>query len=162
MPFTGIDHFSGHLSDPGMMEPVIAFYRDLGFTVLHQAEWRAGLMDKIAITAGEQKIHIRADATSRVAPHVGWVWEGGIDTFIARVQAAGLSLYRGPTPAITGRDNATAKGIVVIVRHPEGTWIAVVSYDPADLAKYDGPTYDERYRKAVEQGEDALELFRRG
>src|SRR5579862_6234224 len=160
MPITGIDHFSGHLHDPSKMEETMDFYRKLGFNVLLDSEWRSGLSDKIAVYAGEQRMNIRPDTSSNVAPHVGWIWEGGIDNFVEHVEAMGLEVHSGPTPAVAGRDNATARGIVVIVRDPEGAWVAFVSYDPADLAKYDGPTFDEAFRAAAEQGPEAVAAFR--
>jgi hypothetical protein len=155
-----MDHVSGHLHDPSKMEETVAFYRKLGFNVLHEEEWRSGLMDKIAINAGEQKMHIRTDMASNVAPHVGWVWEGGIDNLIQHIRDIGLEVHRGPTTAITGRDNATARGIVIIVCDPEGSWVAFVSYDEADLSKYGGPTYDEQFMAAAAQGEEAVATFR--
>ena len=138
----------------------MAFYRNLGFNVLHDDEWRAGLMDKVAVNAGEQKLHIRADTASNVAPHVGWIWEGGIDILIGHIREQGLEVHRGPAVAVTGRDRATARGVVVIVCDPEGTWVAFVSYDADDLAKYNGPTLDEQFRVAAEQGEAAVAAFR--
>src|SRR5258708_819340 len=119
MPITGLDHVSGHLNDPSRMEETVSFYRKLGFNVLLDADWRAGLSDKIAVNAGEHRLNIRPDTASNVAPHVGWIWEGGIDNLVEQIKACGLEVHRGPATAIGGRDSATSKGIVVIVRDPE-------------------------------------------
>jgi hypothetical protein len=159
MPITGIDHYSGRLRSSENMEAAIAFYRVVGFNVLHDAEWSAGQIDKISVNAGDQKMNIRPDKSSGVPPHVGWIWEGGIDNLVSKLQSINVKIVRHPTPIIGGRNHGTARGICVVVSDPERTPVAFISYDPADLAKYDGPTYDEGYRSAAAQGEAAIASF---
>ena len=49
MPVTGFDHVSFPAGDP---EAIIAFYKRLGFTTIHEEEWRLGDYPLFAIAIG--------------------------------------------------------------------------------------------------------------
>ncbi|GAA1827966.1 hypothetical protein GCM10009836_02120 [Pseudonocardia ailaonensis] len=147
MAITGIDHVSSSLRVTAHMDATMSFYRALGFAVLHEDEYRSGTLDKCAITVGEHKFNMRGAEGHGVRPHVGWVWEGGIDALVEQLGESGVPIHRGPLPVTGGRDGGTRRCIAVVVTDPDGAPVTLVSYEPEDLARYDGVTHEEAYRE---------------
>ena len=145
----GIDHVSGHLSNADNMSPVADFYKKLGFHVLHEDEWRAGNLDKCSLTAGDNKVNIRPGPG--VAPHIGWLWEGGIESLLTTLREAEIEVWKGPIPVTGGREGGLARAVAVCLLDPDGSPVVFISYDPDDIAKYPGQTPEEGFRIAAAQ-----------
>ena len=64
MAVTGMDHVAIPAGDP---EALMTFYRALGFTILHEAEWRAGDFPAFAIACGDRRAGLR-----RFLLRLGW------------------------------------------------------------------------------------------
>ena len=60
MPTVGIDHIAMPTSNA---ERLIQFYKNLGFTINDEAEWRAGTANIFSIQIGDSKINVHRRVT---------------------------------------------------------------------------------------------------
>jgi catechol 2,3-dioxygenase-like lactoylglutathione lyase family enzyme len=136
MSVVGLDHVSFPTAHP---EELIAFYKRLGFAILHEEEWRAGKAPVISVQLGSSKLNIHspefaADPTFTLrgptaTPGCGdfcVVWEGGPDAAVALLREAGAEIVAGPSPRIGGRGT---RAMSVYTRDPEGNLVEFLSYD---------------------------------
>ena len=148
VPVTGFDHAAIPTADS---ERLIAFYSSLGFGIDGEDAWRAGTLPIFSITFGDNKINVHPEALVEhrgqpwylrgptAEPGCGdfcFVWEGGIDTLLARLAAAGVEPIEGPVPRIGGRAAGTGSGVSVYTRDPDENLLEFISYDPDDVARY--------------------------
>lgn len=148
MPVSGFDHAALPTADS---ERLLAFYKALGFAIEGEEAWRAGRMPIFSIVCGDQKINVHTEALMArrddptflrgptAEPGCGdycFVWDGGIDTCLAALQAAGVAPIDGPVPRVGGRSGGTALGVSVYARDPDENLLEFISYAPDDVARY--------------------------
>jgi len=154
MAVIGFDHAAIPTADS---ERFLAFYKALGFGVEGEERWRAGTFPAFAITFGNNKINVHSEVLleqfrkNRSAlrgptaePGCGdfcFVWEGGIDAIVARLDELGVAVIEGPVPRIGGRAAGTGQGVSVYVRDPDENLLEFISYDPDDVARYGTSDY---------------------
>jgi len=139
MAISGVDHVAIPAGDP---EALMRFYRALGFSIVHEAEWRSGELPIFAIACGDQKINVhdpklwqnpRFDLRGPTAePGCGdfcFVWDDTPGSAAAAIQAAGAEVIEGPAGRIGGRDIGTAEGVSVYTRDPDGNLVELISYN---------------------------------
>ncbi len=139
MPVTGMDHVAIPAGDP---EALIGFYRALGFSIIHEDEWRSGDFPMFAIACGDQKINVHDPILWRnprfglrgptAEPGCGdfcFVWSGAAESAAAAIEAAGGEVIEGPASRVGGRASGTAQGVSVYTRDPDGNLVELISYD---------------------------------
>lgn len=139
MPVTGWDHVSLPAGDP---DALMAFYKRLGFTVIHEAEFRSGKTLIFAITIGAHaKLNFHApslwqnpkfDARGPTAqPGCGdlaFVFEGTIEDAVGVIRAAGAEVAFGPFDQRGGGDGGQRLGTSVYTRDPDGNLVEFMTY----------------------------------
>ncbi len=138
MPVTGMDHVAIPAGDP---EALMRFYRALGFSIVHEAEWRSGEFPMFAIACGDQKINVhdpklwqnpKFDLRGPTAePGCGdfcFVWDGAAQSASEAIEAAGGELIEGPVGRVGGRSAGTDEGMSVYTRDPDGNLVELISY----------------------------------
>ncbi len=142
MPVRGFDHVALPTADP---EATIAFYRRLGFGIIHEDEWRAGDYPLFAIQVGEHaKINFHApklwqdpefEAKGPTAlPGCGdlcFVFDGSIEEAEALIREAGAEIAYGPFDQPGGADAGQRHGTSVYSRDPDGNLIEFMTYPAA-------------------------------
>lgn len=119
----------------------MAFYRSLGFDILHEAEWRAGDFPAFAISCGDQKINVHdpklwqnSKFTLRgptAEPGCGdfcFVWDGTEAALEELLDGAGAEVITGPAPRTGGRDGGTAEGTSRYIRDPDDNLLEFIVY----------------------------------
>ncbi len=138
MAVTGLDHAAIPAGDP---EALIVFYRALGFTIVHEDEWRAGDFPIFAIACGDQKINVHDprlwqnpnfDLRGPTAePGCGdfcFVWDDTPESAAAAIAAAGALVIEGPATRVGGRSHGADEGVSVYTRDPDGNLVELISY----------------------------------
>ena len=142
MPITGFDHVSFPAGDP---EAMIAFYKRLGFSTIHEEEWRAGNYPLFAIAVGEHaKLNFHGpgmwqdpsfEAKGPTAtPGCGdfcFVFDGTIEEAKQLILAAGAELAYGPYDQPGGADQGQRLGTSVYTRDPDGNLLEFMTYPAA-------------------------------
>jgi len=118
MPIVSYDHTAIPTARP---EEMIAFYKRLGFTVVHEDEWRRGEARAFAFAFGDQKINVHPPAVWQdpefilrgpsALPGCGdfcFVWQGSLDEARTRLHDAGAEVIEGPVPREGGRASAAS------------------------------------------------------
>jgi catechol 2,3-dioxygenase-like lactoylglutathione lyase family enzyme len=151
VPITGFDHAALPTADA---ERFLAFYKQLGFGVDGEAEWRAGTSPVFAITFGDNKINVHTEALVEhrgqpwylrgptAEPGCGdycFVWKGGIDALVAHLSAQGVDAIEGPVSRAGGRGGGRQRGVSIYIRDPDENLLEFISYDPADVDRFPGP-----------------------
>jgi len=124
----GIDHISLPMQHT---EPMVAFYRALGFDVAEHDS-------VVSVYAGEQMINfhrpeiwphenftLRAPAAVPPCGDLCFVWAGAPDSLQERLVSAGASVEDGPVERVGGR-RSTATSIYV--RDPDGNLLEFMVY----------------------------------
>ena len=142
MSIRGFDHVALPTNDP---EALIAFYKKLGFPMIHEAEWRSGDYPLFAIQVGpDAKINIHPpsmwqdenfEARGPTAkPGCGdlcFVYQGTIDDAVEMLKAAGAEISYGPFDQPGGGEAGTRMGTSVYSRDPDGNLIEFMTYPAA-------------------------------
>jgi catechol 2,3-dioxygenase-like lactoylglutathione lyase family enzyme len=148
VPVTGFDHAAIPTADS---ERFLAFYKAIGFGIEGEDAWRAGRTPIFSITFGDNKINVHtAEFFERTRTIPGFlrgptavpgcgdfcfVWDGGLDARLERLEATRTTVIEGPVARTGGRARGTARGVSVYVRDPDQNLLEFISYDPADLAR---------------------------
>ncbi|MCE2391276.1 MAG: VOC family protein [Proteobacteria bacterium] len=148
MAIAGFDHIALPTANT---ERFLSFYKALGFGTEHEQEWRRGDYPIVSITFGDNKINVHTEALvplrgspqylrgPTAEPGCGdlcFVWEGGIDALLRRLQETGTEPIEGPVERIGGRGAGSGRGVSVYLRDPDQNLLEFISYDPADLERY--------------------------
>lgn len=139
MSIESLDHVALPTDDPGRL---IEFYRALGFTVVGEAEWRAGTAPYVALALGDVKLNVHAPELWRDerftlrgptavpgSADLCFVWSGAVEDAAVFVVAAGGELVTGPVERVGGRAGGTAVGRSVYTRDPDGNLVELITYD---------------------------------
>ena len=136
MAVSGFDHVAFPTTDGARL---LDFYKALGFGTEHEEEWRRGEYPIFAITFGDNKINVHGEGfhTDLKGPtatpgcaDLCFVWDGGVDALLARLDDLGVEVIEGPVGRIGGRAAGTAAGTSVYVRDPDQNLLEFISYDP--------------------------------
>jgi catechol 2,3-dioxygenase-like lactoylglutathione lyase family enzyme len=148
MGVTGFDHVAMPTADASRL---VAFYRELGFGVFGEQEWRDGTGMVVTLTFGDNKINVhpetlvarRGDPTYLRAPlaepgsaDLCFVWDGPVDELLAAIEKVGAKVESQPHPVPGGRGGGRMKGVAMHVRDPDDNLIEFISYDPEELERY--------------------------
>ena len=141
MAVTGMDHVAIPAGDP---EALLRFYRALGFSIVHEDEWRSGEFPIFAIACGDQKINVhdpklwqnpRFELRGPTAePGCGdfcFVWDGTPESASAAITAAGAKVIESPAKPAVSADAPPAPpkfAISVYTRDPDGNLVELISY----------------------------------
>jgi len=141
MGVTSFDHVAFPVADA---DRTLEFYEQLGFDVEGAQEWRAGTGQMYSIRVGAtSKINVhpesfvarRGDPSYLRAPtaepggaDLCFVWEGGLERLVARLDELGVPVISGPGP----RNGARARAVSLYCRDPDENLIEFMSYDPDD------------------------------
>ena len=129
MPIASFDHAVIPTSQP---EEMIAFYKRLGFAVVHEEEWRQGKARMFAFAFGDSKINVHPPEVwsnpqfdlrgPKAVPGCGdfcFVWDGTIDEVTSMLKSAGAEIIVGPVAREGGRGLGTHTGTSVYTRDPD-------------------------------------------
>ena len=115
-------------------EPMVAFYRALGFDVMegericsvhfgdhkinfHRPSlWQSGTFD------------LRAPAAEPPCGDFCFVWDGGLDSLQTRLDQAGATVIEGPAERVGGRDGGRARGTSLYIRDPDENLLEFIVY----------------------------------
>jgi catechol 2,3-dioxygenase-like lactoylglutathione lyase family enzyme len=138
MPVKSFDHAVIPTADP---EALIAFYKRLGFTIVHEDDWRAGKARMFSLAFGDNKINVHPPdvwQSGRVTlrgptavPGCGdfcFVWDGTIEEAAAWLKAAEVEVIEGPVQREGGRALGTAVGTSLYTRDPDGNLLEFMVY----------------------------------
>ena len=141
MPVSRFDHVAIPTADP---EAMIAFYRALGFAILHEEAWRSGERRVFSIAFGDNKINVHdpdfwrsPEFTLRgptAVPGCGdfcFVWEGGLESLKRALAGVGAEVEEGPGPRQGGRGGGLDWGTSIYTRDPDQNLLEFIVYDEA-------------------------------
>jgi len=141
MSVVSFDHAAIPTTDADGM---IVFYRDMGFEILGEDEWRAGKSRIFSIVFGNSKINVHGpdfwpspDFTLRgptAVPGCGdfcFVWAGGLTSLQEALAAAGATIEEGPVRRQGGRGGGQDWGISIYTRDPDRNLLEFIVYDEA-------------------------------
>lgn len=136
MPVSGLDHVA---IPTGRPDELIAFYRSLGFEILHEAEWRSGAARIFALACGASKVNVhppelwsQSAFTLRgpeATPGCGdlcFVWDGSVEDLRSALAAAGAIIEEGPVPREGGRGDI---GTSIYTRDPDRNLVEFIVYE---------------------------------
>ena len=138
MPIVAYDHTAIPTAQP---EEMIAFYKKLGFAVVHEEEWRQGKARAFAFAFGDNKINVHPPAVWQdpkftlrgpsALPGCGdfcFVWQGTLEDAKALLDAAGAEIIEGPVSREGGRTLSTVNGTSLYTRDPDGNLLELMVY----------------------------------
>ena len=138
MPIAAFDHVAMPTAKP---EALIEFYKRLGFTVVHEEEWRQGKARAFSIAFGDNKINVHppdvwqnSNFTLRgpaALPGCGdfcFVWDGTLEEARALLEAAGAPIIEGPVRREGGRSLSSASGTSLYTRDPDNNLLELIIY----------------------------------
>lgn len=138
MPIVSYDHTAIPTAQP---EEMIAFYKRLGFTVVHEEEWRQGKARAFAFAFGDNKINVHPPAVwqnpeftlrgPKALPGCGdfcFVWQGSLDEAMALLDGAGAEVIEGPVAREGGRKLSSVSGTSLYTRDPDGNLLELIAY----------------------------------
>ena len=117
MATVGLDHLAMPTANA---EQLIAFYKNLGFAINDEDEWRAGTAQIFSIQVGDSKINVhpegftaslRGDTALPGSADICFVWEGTAESCQQMLNNAGVEIIRGPGP----RKGARSRGVLPAV-----------------------------------------------
>ena len=151
---TGWDHVSFPAGDP---EALMAFYKRLGFEVIHEAEFLAGEFPIFAIAVGDSaKLNFHGpslwkdpnfeDRGPTALPGCGdfcFAFDGTIDEAVELIGRAGEPVALGPIDQPGGDEKGSRLGTSVYTRDPDGNLVEFMTYPcsgrfPPDWSKLAG------------------------
>ena len=149
MPVTGFDHVSFPAGDP---EAILAFYKRLGFTTIHEEEWRRGDYPLFAVAiGGDAKLNFHGpemwqnpefDAKGPTAtPGCGdfcFVFDGTIEEATQLIKDADGEVAYGPMDQPGGAGKGTTMGTSVYTRDPDGNLLEFMTYPATGTSPWSG------------------------
>jgi catechol 2,3-dioxygenase-like lactoylglutathione lyase family enzyme len=138
MPIAAFDHVAIPTAQP---DALIAFYKRLGFSVVHEEEWRQGKTRAFALAFGNNKINVhppevwqnqrftlRGPAALPGCGDFCFVWDGTLDEARALLDAAGAKIIEGPVQREGGRALSSANGTSLYTRDPDNNLLELIVY----------------------------------
>lgn len=138
MPVIGFDHAAIPTAKP---EEMIDFYKKLGFTVVHEAEWRQGKARAFSFAFGDAKINVHPPEVwsnprftlraPTAVPGCGdfcFVFDGTIEEVRSMLEAAGAEIVEGPVRREGGRALGTVSGTSIYTRDPDNNLLEFMVY----------------------------------
>lgn len=135
MPTVGIDHIAMPTANA---ERLIAFYKRLGFPINNEEEWRAGKVPAFSIQVGEAaKINVhpeghtaqlRGPTATPGCADICFVWEGTAEECRQMLEAAGVTIIRGPVPRAGGRGRGKTPSLSLYARDPDENLLEWMTY----------------------------------
>lgn len=135
MPTVGIDHIAMPTANA---ERLIAFYKRLGFPINNEEEWRAGKAPAFSIQVGEvSKINVhpegytaqlRGPTATPGCADICFVWEGTAEECRKMLEAAGVTIIRGPVPRPGGRGRGKTPSLSLYARDPDDNLLEWMTY----------------------------------
>ena len=134
---TGFDHLSFPVADP---EGFLAFYKNLGFQILQEAEWRSGTTPMFAVRIGnDQKLnvhpspwlppeHLRGRSAAPGCADVCVRWSGTVDEVQKYLADRGVPVTAGPLGPRPARDGIGASWSIYVT-DPEGNLLEFIVYE---------------------------------
>ncbi len=125
MPTVGIDHIAMPTSNA---ERLIQFYKNLGFTINDEAEWRAGTANIFSIQIGDSKINVHPEGytASLRGPtavpgctDICFVWDGAVEECQKMLADLGVEVIRGPGPRKGARQGGGLPAVSLYARDPD-------------------------------------------
>lgn len=122
-------------------DELIAFYKQMGFAILDEEQWRTGQASMFAIQFGDNKINVhppslwtRPEFTLRgpaARPGCGdfcFVWDGDLADLSTTLERAGATIEEGPVRREGGRGGRTV-GTSIYTRDPDGNLLEFIVYE---------------------------------
>ena len=134
MSTVGIDHIAMPTANA---KRLLAFYKKLGFPINKEAEWRAGTSPTFSIQVGESKINVhpegytaslRGPTATPGCTDICFVWDGTVEACQKMLEAAGITIIRGPVARPGGRGRGTAPSLSLYARDPDGNLLEWMTY----------------------------------
>ncbi len=125
MPTVGIDHIAMPTSNA---ERLIKFYKNLGFTINDETEWRAGTANIFSIQIGDSKINVHPEGytASLRGPtavpgctDICFVWDGTVEDCQKMLTDLGVEVIRGPGPRKGARQGGRLPAVSLYARDPD-------------------------------------------
>lgn len=139
MPVIGWDHVSLPAHDP---DALMAFYKRLGFELIHEVEFRSGKTPIFAIAIGanaklnfhgpalwqDPRFSARGPTAQPGCGDFAFVFEGTIDEAVELIRGAGAPVAFGPFDQRGGGDGGRRMGTSVYTRDPDGNLLEFMTY----------------------------------
>ncbi len=135
MTTVSIDHVAMPTADA---ERLIGFYKNLGFEINDEAEWRAGTANIFSIQIGDSKINVHPErymANLRGPTAVPgcmdmcFVWDGTVEECQRMLSGAGVEVVQGPVPRKGARQRGAAPSLSLYARDPDGNLLEWMIYE---------------------------------
>ena len=133
MSVSRLDHVAIPVAE---MDPMLAFYRSLGFTVDDE---HAPIL--YAVTCGDMKLNLhsprlwqskkfdlRGPTAQPGCGDVCMVWDGDPDALDTLLATAGVDVIEGPVERVGGKASETSTGISRYCRDPDGNLLEFIIY----------------------------------
>ncbi len=144
MPITGFDHVSFPAGDP---EAILDFFKRLGFSTIHEEEWRRGDYPLFAIAIGEDgKLSCDGPGMWQDAEFVAkgpaakpgcgdfcFVFDGSIAEAEQLIKDAGAEVEYGPMDQPGGGEKGQRMGTSIYTRDPDGNLVEFMTYPAAGI-----------------------------
>ena len=134
MSTVGIDHIAMPTADA---ERLMAFYKNLGFAINDEEEWRAGTANIFSIQVGDSKINVHpegylADYRGPTAvpgcTDICFVWNGSVEDCQKMLADAGVEVVRGPGPRKGARQRGVLPAVSLYARDPDNNLLEWMVY----------------------------------
>ena len=134
MPTIGIDHIAMPTANA---ERLIQFYKNLGFTINDEAEWRAGTANIFSIQIGDSKINVHPEGytASLRGPtavpgctDICFVWDGTVEECQKMLADLGVEVIRGPGPRKGARQGGGLPAVSLYARDPDDNLLEWMIY----------------------------------
>ena len=134
MPTVGIDHIAMPTANA---ERLIQFYKNLGFTINDEAEWRAGTANIFSIQIGDSKINVHPEGytASLRGPtavpgctDICFVGDGAVEECQKMLADLGVEVIRGPGPRKGARQGGALPAVSLYARDPDDNLLEWMIY----------------------------------
>lgn len=134
MPAVGIDHIAMPTANA---ERLIQFYKNLGFTINDEAEWREGTANIFSIQIGDSKINVHPEGytASLRGPtavpgctDICFVWDGTVEECQKMLADLGVEVIRGPGPRKGARQGGGLPAVSLYARDPDDNLLEWMIY----------------------------------
>ena len=134
MSTVGIDHIAMPTADA---ERLITFYKNLGFAINDEEEWRAGTANIFSIQVGDSKINVhpegylaeyRGPTAVPGCTDICFVWNGTVEQCQQMLDDAGVEVVRGPGPRKGARQRGVLPAVSLYARDPDNNLLEWMIY----------------------------------